>query len=134
MALYTEACTVVRTDAGLSESFEVKDSLHQGSTLSPLLSAAVMDVVSSEAKSGLPSELLHADDLVRMAPTMEKIDRRVTKCRASLLDKAINVLAEKSKVTVGSSGDLQDDCKLGKVVLWCVWERSTGKLCSVHSM
>ena len=31
MALYTEAFTVVRTDAGLSESFEVKVGLHQGS-------------------------------------------------------------------------------------------------------
>ena len=52
MALYTEACTVVRTDAGLSESFEVKVGWHQGSVLSPLF-AAVMDVVSSEARSGL---------------------------------------------------------------------------------
>ena len=47
MALYIEACTVVRTDAGLSESFEVKVGLHQGSVLSLLLFAAVMDVVSS---------------------------------------------------------------------------------------
>ena len=62
--LYTDACTIVRTDAGLSESFEVKVGLHQGSVLSPLLFAAVMDVVSSEARSGLPSELLYADDLV----------------------------------------------------------------------
>ena len=61
----------VRTDAGLSESFEVKVSLHQGSVLSPLLFAAVMDVVSSDAKSGLPSELLYADDLVLMAPTWQ---------------------------------------------------------------
>ena len=35
--LYTEACTVVRTNAGLSESFELKVGLHQGSVLSPLL-------------------------------------------------------------------------------------------------
>ena len=68
MALYTEACTVVRTDAGLIERFEVKIGLHQGSVLSPWLFAAVMDVVSSEARSGLPSELLYADDLVIMAP------------------------------------------------------------------
>ena len=33
MALYTEACTVVRTDAGLIESFEVKDALHRESTV-----------------------------------------------------------------------------------------------------
>ena len=64
MALYTEACTIVITDAGPSESFEVKVGLHQGSVLSPLLFAAVMDVVSSEARSGLPSELVYADDLV----------------------------------------------------------------------
>ena len=72
MTLYTEACTVVRIDAGLSESFEVTVGLHQGSVLSPPLFAAVMDVVSSEARSGLPSELLYADDLVIMAPTMQQ--------------------------------------------------------------
>ena len=43
MALYTKACTVVRTDAGLSESFEVKVGLHQGSVLSPLLFASLLD-------------------------------------------------------------------------------------------
>ena len=71
MALYTEACTVVRTDAGLSESFAVKVGLHQGSVLSPLLFSAVMYVVSSETRSGLPAELLYAADLVIMAPTMK---------------------------------------------------------------
>ena len=85
MALYTEACTVVRTDAGLSESFEVKVGLLQGSVLSTLLCVAVMDVVSSEARSGLPSELLYADDQVIMAPTMEQLGRRVAEWRASLL-------------------------------------------------
>ena len=33
MALYTEAFSVVRTDAGLRESFEGKVGLHQGSTV-----------------------------------------------------------------------------------------------------
>ena len=103
MSLYTEACTVVRTDAGISESFEMKVGLHQGSVLSPLLFSAVMDVVSSEARSGLPSELLYADDLVTMAP-MEQLDRRVADWRASLLGKGLKVNAGKSKVMVGSSG------------------------------
>ena len=102
MALYTEACTIVRTDAGLSESFEVKVGLHQGSVLSPLF-AAVMDVVSSEARSGLPSEVLYADDLVIMARTMEQLGRRVADWRASLLGKGLKVNAGKSKVMVGSS-------------------------------
>ena len=77
MALYTGACTVVKTDAGLSESVEVNVGLHQGSVLSPLLFAAVIDVVSSAARSGLPSRLQYADDLVIMALTMEQIGRRV---------------------------------------------------------
>ena len=104
MALYTQACTVVRTDAGLSESFEVNLGLHQGSVLSPPLFAAVMDVVTSEARSGLLSELLYADDLVIMAPTMEQIGRRVPDWRASLLGKGLKVNAGKSKVMVGSCG------------------------------
>ena len=104
MALYTEACTIVRTDAGLSESFEVKVGLHQWSVLSPLLFAAIMDVVSSKARSGLPSELLYADDLVIMAPTMEQLGRRVADWRANLLGKGLKVNTGKSKVMVGSSG------------------------------
>ena len=104
MALYTEACTVVRTDAGLSEFFLMKAGLHQGSVLSPLLFAAVIDVVSSEARRGLPSELMYADDLVIMAPTMEQLGIRVADWRASLLGKGLQVNAGKSKMMVGSSG------------------------------
>ena len=78
--------------------------LHQGSVLSPLLFTAVMDVVSSEASIGLPSELPCADDLVFIAPTVEQLDIRVAKWRASLLDKGLKVNAETSKVMVGGSG------------------------------
>ena len=92
-------------------SFEVKVGLHQGSVLSPLLFAAVMDVVSSEARSGLPSELMYADDLVIMAPTMEQLGTRVADWRASLLGKGLKVNAGKSKVMVGSSG--------GKMIVNC---------------
>ena len=63
----------------------------QGSVLSPLLFAAAMDVVSSEARSGLPSKLMYADDLVLMAPTMEQLGRRVAEWRARPLDKRLKV-------------------------------------------
>ena len=89
MTLYTEACTMV--------------GVHLGSVLSPLLFAIVMDVVSSEASSPL-SELLYADDLVLMVPTMEQHGRRVAECRACLLDKGLQVNARKPKVMVGSNG------------------------------
>ena len=104
MTLYTEAYTVVRTDAEPSENFDVKLGLHQWSVMSPLFFAAVMDVVSSEARSGLPSELLYADDLVIRSSTIEQLDRRVADWRASLLGKGLKANAEKSKVMVGISG------------------------------
>ena len=104
MALPTEACTVFRTDAGLSESFEVNVGLHQGSVMTPLPFAVVMYVVSSKARSGLPLELRYADDVVLMAPTMEPLGRCVAEWRVSLLDKGLKVNAGKSRVMVGSSG------------------------------
>ena len=82
----------------------MKVGLHQESVLSPLLFAAAMDDVSSEARSRLPSELLYADDLVIMAPRMEQLGRRVADWRASLLGKGLKVNAGKSKVMVGNSG------------------------------
>ena len=66
--------------------------------------AAVMVVVFSEARSGLPSKLLYADDLVIMAPTMEQLGRRVADWRAGLFGIGLKMDAGKSKVMVGSSG------------------------------
>ena len=63
-----------------------------------------MDVVSSEARSGLPSELLYADDLVIKTPAMEQLGRRVADWRPSLLGKGFKVNTGKSKVMVESSG------------------------------
>ena len=53
------------------KSLDVNVGLRQGSVLSPLLFAFVMDVVTSVERSGLPSKLLYADDFVRMTPIME---------------------------------------------------------------
>ena len=79
-------------------------SSKEEAVLRPLLFAAVLGVVSSEARSGLPSELLYADDQVIMAPTMEQFGRRVADWRASLVSKGLKVNAGKYKVMVGSSG------------------------------
>ena len=63
-----------------------------------------MDVVSSAARSRLTSELLYADALVFMTPSMEQLGRCVAEWRANILDKGLKVNAGKSKVMVGSSG------------------------------
>ena len=53
----------------------MKVGVLQGSILSPPLFDVVMGVVSSETRSGVPSELLYADVLVLMAPLMEQLNR-----------------------------------------------------------
>ena len=67
MKLYKGAKTRVQVGDGYSEKFGVGVGIHQGSVLSPLLFAIVVDVLSEERRKGALYELLYADDLVLMA-------------------------------------------------------------------
>ena len=69
MSMYEGAKTRVRVDSELSEEFEVKVVIHQGSVLSHFLFALVVDVVTEFAREGALSELLHASDVVLMHET-----------------------------------------------------------------
>ena len=64
MSLYDGAKTRVRVGSACSEEFEVKVGVHEGSMLSPLLFAIVVDVITENARRGVVNELLYADDLV----------------------------------------------------------------------
>ena len=50
MSLYKGAWTKVKVGTHFTEEFEVKVGVHQGSVLSPLLFAIVVDVVTNEIK------------------------------------------------------------------------------------
>ena len=50
MRLYEGAKSMVRVDSELSDEFEVKVRMHQGSVLSPFLNALVADVVTKFAR------------------------------------------------------------------------------------
>ena len=49
LAMYEGALTVVRTTEGDSKAFNVKEGLHQGSVLSPLLFVVVMEIITRVA-------------------------------------------------------------------------------------
>ena len=53
-------------DSELSEELEVKVGIHQVSVLSPFLYALVVDVVTELSREGALSELLYADDKVKL--------------------------------------------------------------------
>ena len=76
MSLYDGAKTGVRAGFAYPEEFEVKVGVHQGSVLSPLLFAIVVDVITENARRGVISELLYADDLVLMSKNMEDLKKR----------------------------------------------------------
>ena len=64
--------------------------------------------------------MTYADELLRMAPTMEQLGRHVNEGRASILDKGLTVNAGNTKLMVGISG--------GNMIV------NSGKWPSLHSM
>ena len=102
MSLYVGAKTRVRVDSELSEQFEVKVGMHQGSVLSPFLFALVVDVVTEFAREGALSELLYADDLVMMSETIERLRNKFMKWKEAFESMSLKVNLGKTKVVVVS--------------------------------
>ena len=107
MSLYDGAKTRVRVGSAYSEEFEVNVGVHQGSVLSPLLFAIVVDVITENARRGVVNELLHADDLVIMSEDMEDLKERFWNWKDALERKGWKVNTRKTKLVVsGSEGEL----------------------------
>jgi len=100
MSMCVEAKTSVKTHEGSSDHFEVKVGLHQGSVLSPLLFVSVMEVNMRKARSGLPWELLYADDLVLIARSEEELREKLRKWKECMEAKGLRVNVEKTKVMI----------------------------------
>ena len=62
--MYDGSTTAVRCAVGVTEGFEVKEGLHQGSALSPCLFATVMDRMTDEIREEAPWTMMFADDIV----------------------------------------------------------------------
>ena len=71
MSLYEGAETRVIVDSEFLVEFEVKVGMHQGSVLSPIVFAVVVDFITEFVREGALSELLYADDLVLVSETIE---------------------------------------------------------------
>ena len=79
MNLYEGAKTSVRLGLKLSEEFEVKVGVHQGSAFLSLLFAIVVDAITKSVRNGLMGEMLYADDLVLTSETMEGLREKFCK-------------------------------------------------------
>ena len=61
--------------------------VHQGSALSPLLFAIVVDVVTESVRSGSMSEMLYADDLVLTSKTLVGLRKKFWKWKEAFESK-----------------------------------------------
>ena len=62
--MYENSVTAVRCSAGLTDSFKVKEGLHQGSAPSPFWFAILMDRLTGEIRQEFPWTTTFADDIV----------------------------------------------------------------------
>ena len=107
MSLYDGAKTRVRVGSAYSMAFKIKVGVHQGSVLSPLLFAIVVDVITEYARRGVVIELLYADDLVLISEDMEDLKERFWNWKDALESKGLKVNTRKAKLMVrGSEGEL----------------------------
>ena len=98
MAMYLDAKTAVRVGNALTQEFEVKVGVHQGSVLSPLLFIIVMQALSKHTAVGLPWELLYADDLAVISESEDGLNERMRAWKNCLEMKGLKVNIGKTKV------------------------------------
>ena len=97
----------MRVGSAYSDEFEVQVGVDQGSVLSPLLFAIVVDVITENARRDVVNELLYADDLVIMSEDIEDLKERFWNWKDALESKGLNVGSRKTNVMVsGPEGEL----------------------------
>jgi len=80
----------------LSNGFDVKVGMHQGSALSPLLFVTVMEALFREFRLALPWELLYADVLVVIAETEEDLIKRLNEWKHFVENRGMRVIKPRS--------------------------------------
>ena len=78
---YFDSTTAVRCTVGVTEGFEVKMGLHQGSALSPCLFAMVMDSMTNEIREEAPWTMMFADDIVICSEGKELVEEKLESWR-----------------------------------------------------
>ena len=95
--MYEGSSTKIKTRSGVSESFEVKVGVHQGSALSPYLFILVLDELLRGVVQEVPWCMLFADDMVLIAETEQEVERMLEQVREALESKGLRVNREKTE-------------------------------------
>ena len=82
---------------GVTEGFEVKVGLHQGSALSPCLFAMVMDRMTDEIREEAPWTMMFADDIVICSESKEQVEVKLESWRYALERRGMKVNRRKTE-------------------------------------
>ena len=102
--MYTDVKSCVRVNGQYSKEFRVGVGVHQGSVLSPLLFILVLEALSRQFHTGVPWELLYADDLAVMADSVEECIARLKVWKEGMERKGLGVNMKKTKLLVSGPG------------------------------
>ena len=82
----------------VGEELDVNVGVHQGSVLNPLLFIMVLEALSLDFRSGLPWEMLYADDVVLIAERLEKLSEKFELWRSGMNSKGLRVDMGKTSI------------------------------------
>ena len=95
--MYDGSTTAVRCAVGVTEGFEVKVGLHQGSALSPCLFAMMMDRMTDEIREEAPWTMMFADDIVICRESKEQVEEKLESWRYALERRGMKVNRRKTE-------------------------------------
>ncbi|XP_047469128.1 uncharacterized protein LOC125025196 [Penaeus chinensis] len=105
---YKNVTTKARYTVRMTDGFEVKVGLHQGSALSPRLFNMVMDVMTEEVREEPPWCILYADIIVLVAEMKHELQRKMEGWRTTLESKGLKINRKNTEYfTTDTEGDQQ---------------------------
>ena len=96
----------MRSAAGLTEEFEVKVSLQQGSALCPFLFAIIMDMLTKDVRKDAPWDMMFLDDVVLCREDREELEASLEKRREVLEERGLKVSRQKTEYLCCVSSNL----------------------------
>ena len=116
--MYRDAQSRVRINGKYSEDFNVNVGVHQGSVLSPLSFIIILEALSREFRTGVPWELLYADDLALIPESLEECIAKFEAWKSGIESKGLHVNSKKVKFMAWyRPGSIQ---RFGCFSLWCL--------------
>ena len=110
--VYDGATTTVRSAAGLTEEFKLGIGLHQGSALSPLLFAIIIDRLTNDIRKNAPWDMLFADDIVLSRQNYRKLEEDLEIWRSALERRGLKASRSKTEYLRVGGVDIGEELKL----------------------